>query len=50
MVEEMVRVLSEIDPSNQAVYEANGQAYRETLKDLDEKIEDIFSAYDNPTF
>ena len=50
MVEEMVQVLSEIDPVNSNVYESNGQAYIETLQALDKKIIDAFSGYENPTF
>lgn len=50
MVEEMVRVLSDIDPNNKDLYETNGKAYIQALNDLDEKIEEVFSGYENPTF
>jgi len=42
MIEEIVHVLSELDPDNKATYEANGQAYMDQLKQVDEELKDAF--------
>jgi zinc transport system substrate-binding protein len=50
MVEEMIKVLSEIDPTNKEIYESNGQDYINKLQALDSSIENSFSEFKNPTF
>lgn len=50
MMDEMIKVLSEIDPENKDVYESNGKAYIEKLTALDEAWMNTFSEFDDPTF
>jgi len=50
MIQEIVRVLSEIDPSHQKEYEANGAAYIKQLKAIDKEVQATVKGMDNKEF
>lgn len=50
MVDEIVEALSATDPSNAATYEANAEAYKQELTQLDADMKALFSSYKNASF